>query len=140
MKDSVRAFKNELRNYDYYLSRIKELNDQIEYCYHLLGGIKGLDPTKEPIHCPPNKDYEYKVRDDVERYTQLLNDVKAKLKSIDKILSLIETPLKEAIFDVYVNEKQMSSICKRLGLSSAGLDKRINKAIETALQQSDGII
>ena len=64
-RPEVRAFKNELRNYTYYCSRIASLEESIEFMYDRLGGVRGVDPSKEPLHSAPSKEYEYMLRDKI---------------------------------------------------------------------------
>ena len=46
-KDCVRAFKNELRNYEIYRKEILKLDEQIEELYYHLGGVRscGMSPA-----------------------------------------------------------------------------------------------
>ena len=101
-KEQVKAFKNELRNYTFYCSRIVSLGNSIEFCYDRLGGVRGIDPSKEPVHAMPNKEMEYKLRDEIERYEATLKRYKEKVDSIDEILERIELPIREAVITVYV--------------------------------------
>lgn len=133
-KESVRAFKNELRNYAYYLSRITSLENSIELCYERLGGIRGVDPSKEPLHIHPNDEYQWKLRDDIELYEAKIKRLQDKVDEIDLILSRMETDAREALIDIYVHGKQVRSVAMRLYLSHSGLLKRLNKAIEDALE------
>lgn len=134
-KESVRAFKNELRNYNYYLSRVVSLTNSIEWCFERLGGIRGIDPSKEPLHIVPDKDYEYKIRDDIERFEAQKKLIEAKIKDIDEILNLIENPLKWAIISIYIENKRTDSIASELYLSPHGLHSRINRTISKAIDE-----
>ena len=134
-KEEVKAFKFKLRGYTYLCSTIGTLENSIEFCYDRLGGVRGIDPSKEPTHAMPNKELEYKLRDDIERY-----EAKLKLKvnekvEIDQILGKIENPLRDAIFDVYVLGRRVDDVARGLYLSHNGLHKQINKAIERALRE-----
>ena len=132
-KDSVRAFKNELRNYNYYLSQIVSLENSIEFLYDRLGGVRGVDPSKEPTHSLPNKELEYKLRDDIERLERKKASVEAKAKEIDRTLSFMEEEIRYAIMCVYANGKQVKYMSDKMYLSPSGLVLRMNKAIERAL-------
>lgn len=134
-KEQVRAFKNELRNYNYYLHRIATLNNSIEWCYDMLGADpRAVDPSREPMHSPPNKDFEYKMRDDIERYRAKLKRVENKIDDISQILSNIENETRMAIKSVYIEGKQMRIVASKLCLSLGALQNRIDKAIERALE------
>lgn len=129
----VRAFKNELRNYTYYLNRIVTLDNSIEFCYDRLSNVTGIDPSKEPIHGAPNKEYEWKLRDDIEKFEHLKKLTQEKIKYIDDVLTKMDTEIKWAIICVYIDGKQIINICGNIGLSPNGLQKRMNKAIEEAV-------
>lgn len=131
--EEVRAFKNELRNYNYYLYKIITLGKSIEFLYDRLGGVHGVDPSKEPIHAMPNKDLEWKIRDDITRLEAKKSTTENKLREIDDVLHKIEEPIRTAIISVYISGKQISNVAGELYLSSSGLAKRINKAIKKAL-------
>ena len=131
--EKVRAFKNELRNYNYNIKRLIFLDEKIESCYEMLGGVRGIDFTKEPIHSPPNKELEYKIRDDIERYRRLKERTEDKVKYCDEILAKMETDVRWAITSVYVDGRQIRNIALKMFLAHSTLQKRINKAIEEAL-------
>lgn len=132
-RDKIRAFKNELRNYNYYLSQLVSLTNSIEYCFDRLGGVRGIDPSKEPIHSPPNKELEYKIRSDIERYEQLKTLTQAKIDYVDEILARMEIDVRMAIKSVYVEGNHIVKTSEKLFISPTGLHKRMNKAIEKAL-------
>ena len=134
-KDSVRAFKNELRNYTYYLSRIVSLENSIEFLYDRLGGVRGIDPSKEPLHTVPNKEMEWKIRDDISKLEKTKERTEAKVMEIDSVLNRIESPLRNAIINIYVVGKQVKNTCDYYYLSPSGLVSRMNKAIEEALDE-----
>lgn len=132
-KEEVRAFKNELRNYTFLLHEIVTLENSIESIFDRLGGVRGIDPSKEPLHSLPDKDLEYKLRDDIEKLEAKLRLRRGEKEHIDLILSRIESPLREAIFDIYVMGKRFDNVAYDVAYSHNGLYKRINKVIEGAL-------
>ena len=133
-KQEVRAFKNELRNYTYYCHRITTLDESIEFMYERLGGVRGIDPSKEPLHTAPNKDYEYMLREQIERYEESKALYVAKRDYIDKILGEVPNTLREALKSVYINGKRIDMVAVEYNLSANGLIYQMNKAIELALQ------
>ena len=133
-KDNVKAFKNELRNYNYYLNQIVTLSNSIDWCYHRLGGVRAIDYSKEPNHSPPNKELEYKLREDIERYEHLKALTEDKIKYIDEILGKMETDVRWAVKCVYVEGKQMRNVAYKIFVGHSTLQNRIDKAIERALE------
>jgi len=132
-KEEVKAFKNELSNYTFYLHQEETLNNSIEFCFHQLSGVRAIDPSKEPIHAMPNKDAEYAIRDKIERYEAKLRLVCDKTTYIKETLDRIETPLREAVIAVYAYHHRIAKEAEKMALSETGLRKRMNKAIEKAL-------
>lgn len=135
MKQSrqVSAFKNELRSYSFYLQRIEALQTLIDLCYHNLSGVHAIDPSKIPMGGLPNKDLEYRIRDEIERHERNKAFAEANVEYVDRVLGRIETPLREAIISVYVKGNTTRSVADKLYLSHTALQKRINRAIEEAL-------
>lgn len=134
-RPEVRAFKNELRNYTYYCSRIASLEESIEFMYDRLGGVRGVDPSREPLHSAPSKEYEYMLRDKITNLEANKALYEAKRDYIDLILGRMETALKEAVISVYVKQERCLKVADRYYLSSTGLQKRMNRAIEVAMNE-----
>lgn len=132
--DDVKAFKNELRNYNYNLNRLVTLNNSIEFCYDRLGGVRGIDPSKEPTHSLPNKDLEYILRDDIERYRRLQTLCEAKVNYVNEILNKMQTEVREAIISVYVEGKPMRNVASKMFMAHSTLQKKMNKEIKKALE------
>ena len=86
------------------------------------------------MHTQPDKELEYRIRDEIERYRKQKELYEAKVHEIDRILYNIENPLKTAIINVYIDGKRVDRIAGEMFLSHNGLAKRMNKAIERALK------
>ena len=129
----VKAFKNELRNYTFYLHEISSIENSIEFIYDKLGGVRGVDPSKEPIHALPNKELEWKLREDITKLEAKKILLERKKDYIDSILILMENDLREAVFAVYCEGKTMQSVSLKYNLSTSGLNKRITVALKKAL-------
>lgn len=133
-KEEIEIFKNELRNYAFYKRRIKSLSDMVEMLFHELSGVKAIQYDKEPIHTPPNEEIKYRIMEEIEHHERNKARAQSKLDDIDKILNHIETPLYEAIIDVYANKIKMYKVANKLGYSKNGLAYQMNKAIKKALR------
>ena len=131
--ESVKAFKNELRNYQYYQKRVKDIDEQIELCFYNLGGARGVDPSREPIHAPTNKDVEYIIRDKIERLERSKSLLIDKINYIDSVVDKISD--KDMVLEVLVAGKTLESVCGKYYLSKNGLAKIINRKIERALKE-----
>lgn len=132
-EESVKAFKKDLGTYCYKLGRKKDLEDKIQECYDRLGGVRAVDPSREPTHSMPNIDVEYALRDRISELEQKLRHVCDQIEEIEQILDRIDSPLKTAVLEVYAKGHTIRSQAERMFLSETGLRKRINKAIEKAL-------
>ena len=129
----VKAFKNRLRYYSYLTQEIKSLEDEIEELYERLGGVRGIDPSKEPLHTVPNKELEYKIRDIISKLDRDLSRKKGEKEEIDRILEKMETSLRTAVISVYVDGKTIAGVASKMYLSHTGLMKRMNMEIKKAL-------
>ena len=105
----------------------------IELCYDMLGGVRAIDPSRIPMGSLPNKDLEYRIRDEIERHEKNKRFAEANVEYVDRILGRIETSLREAIISVYVKGNTTRSVADKMYLSHTALQKRMNKAIEEAL-------
>lgn len=135
--EEVRAFKNELRNYTYYLSRIVTLENSIEFLYDRLGGVRGIDPSKEPLHAMPNKEMEWKLRDDISKLEAKKERYEKNLAEIDQILNQIEEFTRDALKLVYIEGKRTDVVADAMLISPSGLKNRMNRAIKKAIKKED---
>lgn len=133
--EQVRAFKNELRNYNFYLSQETTLINSIEFLYDRLGGVRGIDPSKEPLHVMPNKDMEWKIRDDISKLDAKLSVLRAKIHSIDSILTKMDIHAREAVIAVYACRRRMEDECGKYCYSPQGFNHYLNRIIEDALNE-----
>ena len=140
MKQSkrVKAFKNELRAYEFNLSRIEALQSLIDICYsHLPGSVHGLDPSKIPMNPAPNKDLEYRIRNEIDRHERNKALTEAKVKYCDDILIQMETELRHAVKRIYIHGDTMESVARKMYLSTNALQNRINREMERVLNEQD---
>ena len=129
----VKAFKNRLRYYSYLTQEINSLEEEIEELYERLGGVRGIDPSKEPVHAMPNKDVEYQLRDSISRLDATLSYKRAEKDEIDRILVKMEPSAYEAVKAVYIEGKLCENVALVHHMSPSGLKDRMNKAIKKAL-------
>ena len=134
-RPEVKAFKYELRNYSFYCYRVRTLSESIEYCYQILGGVHGVDPSRIPMHSPKNLDREYKLRDEISRLEAEKDRLQRQIDYVDQILDRIGNGMENAIKSVYIEGQQMRKVADDYYLSHSGLQGRINKAIMEALNE-----
>jgi len=137
----VKAFKNELRNYSFYLSRIEALQSLIDLCYdHLPGALHGNDPSRIPMNTVPNKDMEYRIRAEIEHHERNRRATQGEIDKCDQILGLMETSLKTAVKRIYVNGERTDKVAMDMYLSANALHNRINREIERVLDEFEETI
>ena len=106
----------------------------MELCYSMLPhNVHSIDFTRPVVHGLPNKDLEYRIRDEITKHEANLKSTQAKIDEIDEILALMETSLKKAINDVYVEGNRIEDVAMIYHLSIGGLQYRIDKEIERCL-------
>lgn len=128
-KESVKAFKNELRNYRYYVSENDRLKEMIDLAYYQLGGVRGIDPSKEPIHSAPNKEFEWKLRNRISRLEQKKAVYEGILNEIDESLNQMDEVCRRALKLIYAEGKRTDVVADIFYLSPSGLKHRMNRAI-----------
>lgn len=133
--EEVRAFKNELRNYNFYLSQERTLINSIEFLYDRLGGVRGVDPSKEPLHVVPNKELEWKIRDDISALDAKLTVLREKIRYIESILTKMEIDGRQAVIAVYACRHRMEDECIKYNYSPQGFNHYLNRVIKEALDE-----
>lgn len=109
----------------------------MDICYDALGGVRGVDPSREPTHSLPNKDYEYRIRDEISRHEANRDRTLAKIKDIDELLSLMDSSLRMAVIRVYANGEKLDKVARGMYLTYNGLFVRLNREIERVLNEKD---
>ena len=134
---SVEMFKGRMKGYRYFQRQILRLEDEIQECYNQLGASpKSPNLQSEPIHSPKNIDKEYQIRDKIEILEGKKARCKAEIDFCEQILGEIETPVKEAIIDVYGDRKTLQSQSQKLYMAKSTLQDKIDKAIKEAIRKT----
>ena len=81
----------------------------------------------------PNKEYEYRIRDEIERHERNKWLTEMNIKHCDEILDQIENELRTAIKRIYIEGNTMESVASKMYLSTNALQNRINRALEKLL-------
>ena len=81
----------------------------------------------------PNKERENHIREAISKQERYLKLTQAKINHIDRVLSNIDHPLKTTIKDIFLKGETLTAQSGHYNLSNVGLYKKINKAIEKAL-------
>ena len=129
----VMTFKSDLRGYPGKKAMVEYYEEKKEQCYEILGGVKGIDPSKEPLHALPDKDMEYAVRDRIEELEAEIEPLRVQIEYVERILGRMEPTLRWAVIEVYSKRNTIASVARKLFLSHNGLARRMDKEIKKAL-------
>ena len=132
-RKEVRAFKNELENYDVYRERIDALNDLISLCYHELSGLKSPDFQNIPVHSPADLEKRDRIYAEIDRHRTNMERAKAKLDEIDEVLERMPVKFRRAAFRVFAKKESLEKVAQEYHYSKKGMWYWINKEIEKAL-------
>ena len=128
MRENVQAFKNELRNYNYYRKEKNKIKEKINLEYYNLSNLKGVNPNKQPG--TTNQEYLHERRNEVyERITELKEKEKEyaiKIKAIEKILNKIPEKNRKIITELFIEKKDANKICEKYYISKSTLYYRVD--------------
>lgn len=145
----IEIFKNQLRNYELYKSRLEELNKKIEALETKMYGVKSTSLIKMGggTTNPDTKiDNKY---NNLDRYDKLIaerNDLLEQIKYIEKILENIPSYLdkdkksiniyKKAMIDIYAKRERYEDVIRKydIAYSPNGLSKCIERMIIKVFQ------
>ncbi len=130
------AFKRELATYRDIEEEIRSFDEEIQYCYDMLGASpRSVDPGRVVVHSPPNKEREYELRERISLLEANRSPWLSKKKRIDRILMRMETSLREDVVHVYVDNEKLDVVSAPRYVTASTLHYRLNKAIENALDE-----
>lgn len=133
-RPEVKAFKQELENYSYYLEREKKLSGMIDYCYDLLGGVRGVNPAAVRSNSPVDKEREYRIRDEIAKHEKNRKRNKEKIAEIEETVNLMPEDAKEIVRLKYLKGKTYVQISEIVYMSPSTVKDRLNRAIIAALR------
>lgn len=133
----VEAFKNQLRNYSYYVKRKDMLIEEVNTLRYNLAGLKGVRYDKQMSNGSPNEALIEENRLDM---IDRINIKEKEISIISNLLDMINGHLEElspdikkACIEMYINGKTYESEAKELFYSKTGLFKAINRELEDIL-------
>lgn len=136
MKENVQAFKNELRNYNFYRKEKKKIKEKINLEYYNLANVKGVNPQKQPG--TTNEEYLHEKRNEVyERIAELKEKEKeysVKIKAIDMVLKKIPEKNRKIIVELFIEKKDANKICEKNFVSKSTLYYRVDVWLEKYLR------
>lgn len=134
--NQVEAFKNELRNYNYYCSLIRKLQEKKDDLFYELTGVKSasLESTHNSFNESVYFNKVFTLQEKIHKLDLEIERIKAQKKYITDVLKRIESKdVRMSVIEIYVQKKTVGFVAKEQNISSSGLFKQINKAINKAL-------
>ena len=132
--DEVRAFKNELSNYDFYRKRVEALNELIEICYHTLSGLHSPDFQNIPVHSPADLEKRDRLYAKIDKHRANIEKATRKMDEIDEVLNKMPRKIRIAAYRVYVQKETIEKVARENHYSKKGMWYWINKEIQKALK------
>lgn len=121
--DELKAFRNNIGNYNYNKKKIKKLKEQIEDKFYSYFGVKGIDPSKFYLENKNNKAFESIKLNNIEKFDrykkQKLEEIKLLKKQneyIDRLLNKMDDLTKNVFISIYIEESSYIDTCHKLNI------------------------
>lgn len=131
-EQEIVAFKNELRNYRFYESKIKELTQEINKIYYELTGVKGICYDRQPGSTSPEakSGKMYDSYNKIDALSSKLSVYKAKFNSLECVLNKLDCDAKKLIINVYVEGKTYRELSEIMKLSPSAIHYEVTKHLK----------
>ena len=130
----VKQFKRDLESYNFWKERVRKLDNLIQYCYDMLGGVHSPNLTDPPAFSPPDKEMEYKIRAEIEKHEEKKRKTQERIDETDAVLSRIPGEEREIVIEKFLHGALYSDLAVKYNYSHNTIKKKVNKAIEEALR------
>ncbi|NLC96892.1 MAG: hypothetical protein GX675_04925 [Erysipelotrichaceae bacterium] len=134
MHEKIQYFKNELKNYNYYKDRLKELQFQLEKVVYQLEGVRGVDPSRPMSKSKATGMQNFfslmKKEEALENEIKILAD---KFELLNDLITWFDYPYNKVIISIYVdNDSTYEKLIDEYNInySDRHLKRLINKEIK----------
>lgn len=136
MKEEVKAFKNELRNYRYYLKQKGILTDKKDLYFHSLTGMvgKGFDRQGGTTNQSIKEEKRLETIDKINELEEKINKLDSKIDAIESVLNKVNKRERKIMIGVYADGKTYLSLSTKENYSPRTLQQQVDKAIEKAVK------
>ena len=136
MKEEVKAFKNELRNYRYYLKQKEILTDKKDLYFHSLTGMvgKGFDSQGGSTNESVKEEKRLETIDRINELEEKINKLDTKIDAIESVLNKVTKRVRKIMVGVYADGRTYLSYSTNENYSPRTLQQQVDKAIERALK------
>lgn len=116
----VKAFKNELLNYTYYLERRKILDEKIKLEYYKLSGVSAINPSKMPGSTNEllKNLSKLEIYGKIDNLKNEYNRNEVKLLEIQEVLKKLDENQYQVLSLIYFKKKKIKDICQVLGVEN----------------------
>ena len=127
----IEAFKNDVRNLNFWKAKVAEFKGEEDMIYHILGGYKSPDPSKIPGSYNPNINMQKaKLSDKLADIERRKNSFQSRIDAVEEMLNKVPEETRQHIIDIYVNKKGYIKVAESIPIARTGLYQRINKALK----------
>lgn len=135
--NKVEAFKKELSCYQYYLLKLKEIDDKIALNFYEKTGVKGISYDKIPSHPSEEALANYRLTL-IEQGDVLMEErqrIYNQIKHIEDVVNKLPKTLKSACIKIYVYGKSYQQVVNSGDVywTDAGLFKAIERELDKLL-------
>lgn len=139
-KEAVEAYKNELKNLWYYMRLQLDLENDIDLMEYDMGGVKGIDYSKEMGGTFNPEATEQRRLKMIEEYNRLLEkkeEIVRKQRCICRVLNCMAEDDRNLVIDVIANHRKYRDVCEERNITStASLANIINDIIDEAIKKA----
>ena len=129
MDDRVAEFKNEARQYKFYVARIYQLREQLDIAYYQMSGLKSVDNTR--IRGSFNPEQAELVRLEQSEKIQQIEDelmiYEAKTRRINRVLENIDQDIAVLIKEAWCRQKGLQFVADNEHYTLSNISKKITK-------------
>lgn len=139
MKQEIEAFKNELKNYQFYLDEYDAVSKEIELMIYQMSGVKGIDYSKQSGNSFNESASEIKRLSMIEQLNELeieKKEISMMILRINRKMSSLTKDERNLLMRLIVDKKTYEEICDELQIANKSLlYNEINKIIEKAIKK-----
>lgn len=127
----IEAFKNRLRNYTFLQEEIEELNEELEYRWYNLTGLKGVafdrigGTTNESV----KSQKKLKEYDEIEKIEKHIASNKKELATLDKMINQMGKFEKVMTIDKYIHNYTYEELSARCYMDKSTLKRRLDREL-----------
>lgn len=141
LKEEIEVFKNELKNLNFYYSKLKKLNEQEKIIIYNMTGVKGVSFDKIPATFNEKSAMEkfLSYSEKLKKIQDQKKEMKFKILTIKQTLEFIDDEDdKKILFDVVVEKTKYQKYAEENGFATkTKLYNKINSIIAEAIKKRD---